>query len=212
MLRRWFTLLALVLPLWPLGLATAQTVPATVGLTLIELPSPEGFVDGLRDLPAVRQMGERMPPPTNRLLALFMSAEDRQRLEQGQPPQMQRYFMAQTLRQTEASNIPVDEFAQVRTLLRDQYKSLLTSLAPDIQNQFNRVAGEVGRDAGIDTLQLKIGALQGLEIFDDRAAAISLLAITKYAVQVGETTEEIPMAMAMRNVTRAWLPRAAGSN
>ena len=180
-----------------------------------------------------------MTPASNRLLAIFMSQADINSALAGQQPAMARYFMAQTLRQTESSQISEADFAQVKTLLRQQYQSLLTELGPKVQNELDRAAREMGRDLGQDLLVLKAGELKGLEVFDERAASISLLAATKYRVQVGDNVSEVPMAMGIttavirgklvyfyaysvfqsaadldwvRSVTRAWLPLAASSN
>ena len=244
-LPRWWRLLALLSTLLVLSLpavpghAAEEDVPVNVGRTLLRLPVPAGFVDAARPLPPMRLLGERMTPPSNRLLAIFISDEDLARAQGGQPPQMARYFMAQTLRQAEESAITEAEFQGVRQLLRQQYQSLLTQIASQAQGHLDNAVRDIGRDAGVDGLSLKMGELKGLEIFDDQAMSISLLAATKYAVQVGDQTQEIPMAMGIttatlrgklvyfyayavyrnaadldwvRQSTRAWLPRAQASN
>jgi hypothetical protein len=215
------------------------TSPATIGLSLIEVPVPDGFVDASRALPALRQLGERLTPPGNRLLALLIPQGDLAQARAGQPPQMQRYLMAQTLRQTENQTLSEADFAVVRKLLREQYQSLLKSATPTVQGLLDQSAREIGRDAGVADLQLKIGDMRGLEVFDDQPGSISLLAATRYAVQAGEQSQDVPMAIGIttallrgkvvyfyayalfqsgddldwvRSVTRAWLPRAAQAN
>lgn len=244
-LSRWWRRLTLVPALVVLsmtagpGHAAVDDVPVNVGRTLLQLPLPPGFVDPAKPLPPMRQLGERMTPPSNRLLAIFIADDDLARAQAGQPPQMARYFMAQTLRQTEDSPITEAEFQGVRQLLRQQYQSLLTQIAAQAQGHLDNAARDIGRDAGVDALSLKMGELKGLEVFDDQATSISLLAATKYAVQVSGQTQEIPMAMGIttatlrgklvyfyayavyrgpadldwvREATRAWLPRAQASN
>lgn len=223
----------------PVAHAQTDTLTTPIERTLVQLPVPAGFADPSRELPQIRQLGERMTPASNRLLAIFMSQADINSALAGQQPAMARYFMAQTLRQTESSQISEADFAQVKTLLRQQYQSLLTELGPKVQNELDRAAREMGRDLGQDLLVLKAGELKGLEVFDERAASISLLAATKYRVQVGDSVSEVPMAMGIttavirgklvyfyaysvfqsaadldwvRSVTRAWLPLAASSN
>lgn len=240
-MRRLLTLLALAAPLWLLPPAAwaEASVQTPVGLALVEMPVPEGFADGLRGLPPMRQLAERMTPPSNRLLALFVSEADRQRLDAGQSPVLERYFMAQTLRQAENETLGLADFGNVREMLRTQYQTMFKSLAPAFQQMLDQAAGSLQRAAGLDTLSLKIGEMQGLEIFDDRPSSISLLAVTKYAVQANGRTEEIPMAIGIttavlkrklvyfyaystyrapadldfvRKSTLAWLPRAASAN
>ena len=223
----------------PLAYAQADTLATPIERTLVQLPVPAGFADPSRELPQIRQLGERMTPASNRLLAIFMSQADINSALAGLQPAMARYFMAQTLRQTESSQISEAEFAQVKTLLRQQYQSLLAELGPKVQGELDRAAREIGRDAGLESLALKAGELKGLEVFDERPASISLLAATKYRVQAGENVSEVPMAMGIttavikgklvyfyaysvyqspadldwvRSATRTWLPLAASSN
>jgi len=236
---RWLAVLLALLLGMPPGHAAQEDVAANVGRTLLQLPVPQGFVDAARPLPQMRVLGERMTPPTNRLLGIFITEQDLARAQGGQAPEMARYFMAQTLRQAEDKGFTEVEFQGVRQLLRQQYQTLLMQIAPAAQGHLDQAAREIGRDAGVDALSLKMGELKGLEIFVDTATAISLLAATKYAVQTDKETKEIPMAMGIttatlrgklvyfyayavyrspadlqwvRQATRAWLPRAQASN
>ena len=241
---RLLSLLTLAAPLLLLavpGRAAEANVHANIGLTLIELPVPAGYAEASRVLPQMRQLGERMTPRTNRLLAICLSTEDVALARAGQPPAMARYFMAQTLRQAESVAIPEAEFGHIKSLLREQYKRLLSSVgaSASVQAQLDGVVRDFGRDAGVEALSLKIGELKGLEVFDESAASISLLAATRFMVQDGERTQEVPMAMGIttatlkgklvyfyaysvyrsaddlewvRSVTRQWLPLAMGAN
>ena len=239
MLKRWMCMAMAAclsaVPAW----ADEPAAQVTVGITRIELPVPEGFVEPTRALPQTRTLGERLTPPANRLLAFFLHRDDVQRMQTGQPPLMQRYFMAQTLRQAEDMLIAQDQFDQVRATLRDQYRSLLSQVGPQVQGQLDATARDMGREAGVESLSLKIGELKGLEVFDDRPGSISLLAATRYVVELEGSKKEIPMAMSittaifkgrlvyfyayavyqsaadldwLRTVTRDWLPLAVAAN
>ncbi len=238
-------LLTLLLAAWLTALAPAAAVAAEpgvqapIGLKLLDLPVPAGYVEVLRDLPQMRMIGERMTPPSNRLLAIFMSQDDHRRARSAQAPSMQRYFMVQTLRQAESAVVSDAEFGQVRDLLRQQYQSLLKQAGVRAQGQLDSATREIGRDAGIESLSLKAGEMKGLEVFDERTGSISLLAATRFVVQTEGRSEEVPMAMAittavfkgkllyfyayavfrepadldwLRGATRDWLALAAASN
>lgn len=219
--------------------AAGEPYTANVGLTLLKLPQPDGFVEPSRSVPAFRQLGERMTPPTNRLLAIFVSKADETAARTGVPPSMQRYFMVQTFRQSEQGSVTLTEFEPVKAMLRQQYQQMLDQSGALVQGQLDKAAREMGRDAGVDNLKMKVGEMKGLEIIDERELSISLLALTKYAVQVGERSEEIPMAMTittgitkgkvvyfyayarysgaddlqwLRTVTRQWVQQAAEAN
>lgn len=241
-MRQLLSLLALSLGLLSAGSAQAadDSYQVPVGRALLQLPVPPGFVEPSRSIPNFRTLGERMTPPGNRLLALFIAEGDERLALSGQPPTMQRYYMAQTLRQTEEQSLGSDDFGQVKELLRKQYQQLLSNVTGAAQNLLDKAMTEIGRDAGQAAPTLKIGELRGLEVFDEREGSISLLAATKLAVQQpGGEMQDVPLAMSittarvkdkllyfyayshfrdkadldwLRSTTREWLPRLAAAN
>ncbi len=240
-IQAWCSFMALLLGLLaaaPLR-AAEDPITAPVGTALLKLPVPAGFVEPSRSVPPLRQTAERMTPPANRLLALFVDSQDEATARGGQPPAMARYFMVQAFRQAEGGKLGLADFQPVKTQLREQYRQILVQAGGQVQGQLDRVAGEIGRDAGVEGLQLKIGEMKGLEVFDEREHAISLLALSKYAIQAGERSEEVTMAMSittavlqgkvvyfyayaryggaadldwLRSQTRAWVQRAGALN
>jgi hypothetical protein len=152
---------------------------------------------------------------------------------------MKRYFMVQTLRKLEAATFTASDFEPVKTLLRQQYQSLLVNQSANVQSHLDAAARTIGKEAGIDKLSLKLGEMKGLDVFDEQPSSISLLAVTMITVQADGKTVQAPMAVGMttatlkgklvyfyayslyesaqdlewiRTVTRDWLPKAAGAN
>jgi hypothetical protein len=234
-------LLACSLFLAACGSAAAQALyPAPIGRALVDLPVPPGFVEPSRSVPPLRTLGERMTPPSSRLLALFIGESDERDAREGRQPTMARYFMAQTLRQTEEQVLGSADFGVVKNMLRQQYQQLLTSVTGAAQGHLDNAMREIGRDAGQEVPSLKIGEMRGLDVFDEREGSISLLAMTKLALQQpGGQVVEMPLAMSittarvkdkllyfyaysqyrsaadldwLRATTREWLPRLAAAN
>jgi hypothetical protein len=229
-----FALLAAALPLH-----AAEAHAANVGATRLELPVPDGFVDPSTTVPALKTLGERLTPNTNRLLAIFVAEADAKLAARNEPPPLKRYFMVQTWRQMETAKMSIADFDQVKSLMRQQYQSLLAEHSAAAQSHLDTAARTIGQEAGIDKLSLKLGELQGLEIFDERASSISLLAMSLMSVQANDKTLQRPMAMGIttarikgkliyfyaysvyesaqdldwiRTVTKDWLPKAASAN
>lgn len=220
--------------------AADATYAAPIGRALVALPVPPGFVEPSRSLPPMRTLGERMTPPSNRLLALFIDEADEREAREGRNPGMLRYYMAQTLRQTEEQALSSADFAEIKAMLRQQYQQLLSNVAGAAQGHLDNAMREIGRDTGQALPALKLGELRGLEVFDEREASISLLAMTKLALQqAGGQVLEMPLAMSittarvkdklvyfyaysqyrdkadldwLRSTTGEWLPRLAAAN
>jgi hypothetical protein len=197
LLSRILTLGASLIVMHSASFSAESAVTERVGSTSVSLPTPPGFTEASGPAPGFRRLGETMTPPTNRLLAVFLSDGDIVRAAAGKPPELIRYFMVQTLRHTEGMVLTPADFAQVRDLLRTQYKELLHRAKPGFQGELDRMAGEFGKQAGASDLSLKLGEMTALEVFDDRPQSISLLALTKYVVHAAGKTEEAPVAMSM---------------
>lgn len=231
--------------LW-VSLALALSVPFGAGAVTrqiggvdVSLPAPDGFAAPDEATGRVRTLGESMTPPTNRLLEIFVSNDDLTAFGTGKRPSMQRYFLVQTLRQTEAQNLKIADFATVRNLLRGQAQEFAKRVTPDIQKFFDNASPGIGNQLGVSGLSIKVGEIAIQDVFDERQNSISLLALTKYAVQAGNKKLDVPVVMAMttmllhgkivyfyaysglksvadadwvRAQTRAWVPVATAEN
>ncbi len=80
--------------------------PSNVGPTRLSLPIPDGYEEATQVAPALRQFGERLAPPVNRVLAYFVSTDDVRALRaSANGAEFKRYFLVETLRQAEQSDI-----------------------------------------------------------------------------------------------------------
>jgi hypothetical protein len=227
---------ALLLALAWCGALRAEQAAVYVGDTRLALPVPAGFVEPSIVAPGFRTMGEQMTARTNRLLALFVAEDDLRAATERRAPEMRRYFMVQTLRAAEGQRIGAADFAQAKTLLREQYQQMLTALRPTIQGQIDQASQRFGEHVGLDRFALKLGELRALEVFDEQTQSISLLAMSLLSVSAGGKTVEVPVAMGtttlvvkdklvyffayaryesdadlewLRQATREWLPKVS---
>ncbi len=75
--------------------ASAQAVEVAVGIDNLEFPAPSGFVEISGVSTSARERAESLTPSINRLLAVYLSEEDADRLRRGQPAKWDRYMMIQ---------------------------------------------------------------------------------------------------------------------
>jgi hypothetical protein len=177
--------------------STAGTWPTAVGQTRLSLPIPDGYSEATSVAPSLRQIGERLTPPINRLLGYFVDKGEIRALRPEAGSGLKRYFLVQTFRQTETVDISPAEFSQVKDVIRGQYKQMLPESAQTMQQQIDSTVQELQASTGTALTGLRIGEIRGLEVFLDESQAISVLAITKIAVQTQDATVETPMAVGM---------------
>ena len=92
---------------------SASSVVDTVGGVPITVPAPPGFTDPSSISKDLRNGAEAMTPPSNRLLAFFISEPDIKRVASGKSVALDRYFMAQTARKFETTNVSVQDFVKL---------------------------------------------------------------------------------------------------
>lgn len=178
-------------------LVVADTMwPANVGAARLILPVPTGFAEATQSAPHLRLVSERLTPPTNRLLAHFVDGAEVAALRPDAPVPLRRYFLVQTFRQTESSDWSSLDFDQLRALLRGQYRQLLAQSNETMQGQIDAAVRDLRSTISTQISAIRVGEIKGLEVFVDNVDAISLSAVTRYAVQANDRTVEVPMVMA----------------
>jgi hypothetical protein len=167
-----------------------------VGQKPIQIPVPAGFVEPSLKAPAFAVIGEQFTPPSNRYLAMFVTPEDMAAASASKEPAMRRYFLVQTLRAMEAKDLSVRDFAEGRKAIRDNYKQLMAQVAPQVQKQLQKAAGNLSDLSG-KKLEMQVGQMLPLEVFHDSEQALSLLALTNYRASVNGKPEEFQVAMSI---------------
>jgi hypothetical protein len=167
-----------------------------VGQKPIQIPVPSGFVEPSLKVPGFAVIGEQFTPPSNRYLAMFVTPEDMAAAGTSKEPTMRRYFLVQTLRAMEAKDLSVRDFAEGRKAIRDNYKQLMAMVAPEVQKQVQKAAGNLSELSG-KKLEMQVGQMLPLEVFHDSEQALSLLALTNYRASVNGKAEDFQVAMSI---------------
>lgn len=176
---------------------SASSVVEIVGGIPIEVPAPLGFADPSSVSQDMRSIFEAMTPPSNRLLALFVSEPDFKRIASGKSATLSRYFMAQTLRKLESNNVSTRDFVKLQEMFKQQQQDLLERNKNQSQQNIDAASKKLGRQFQDPTLAMKVGEILPLGIFHEGNSSIGMAALTKYSLVINGKIEEIPMAMAM---------------
>ena len=176
---------------------SASSVVEIVGGIPITVPAPPGFSDPSSISKDLRGVGEAMTPPTNRLLALFISEPDIKRVASGKSATLSRYFMAQTMRKLESTNVSARDFVKLREMFKQQQRGLLESSKSKSQQNIDAASKELGRKFQDPSFAVKVGEILPLGVFHEADTSVGMVALTKYRFVIDGKTEETPMAMAM---------------
>jgi len=194
LLSRLFLLSTLI---WHASVAYAveKNVEAKIGKSSISIPVPKGFADSSAMFPSVFQFGETMTAKSNRLLGFFISDDDVKTLLSQSRPELHRYFMVQTLRAMEDSQMSSEEFSDVREKLKTQYKKIFRDNHAMLQAEIDRAVSQVGKVGDTkQNLSLKLGELSVVDVMSEEKF-VTLIAKTLVKVAVNGEIKEIPMAL-----------------
>lgn len=138
-----------------------------------------------------------MTAPTNRLLAFFVAEDDIDLVRAGQLKPLRRYFMVQTLRQAERTEVSAPMFQSVRKVLRDQFDEMLKLARPGIEKQMDKATSELGPGLGVPDLKMRVGEVRPQEFFLDQADRIGFTILTVFQAEAGGKSTQVPMVIGM---------------
>lgn len=175
--------LALLLLLALLAPAQAgKTTTVVVGSAQIRLQAPDGFTEIGQDSAEIMDRFTTFTPPSNKLLAVYVTDADARRLRAGQSMELNTYIMVQTHRQSLSADMSPAEFNNLRDIIRNQQKELLERGKTHANELLRERRSQITTQAGSDlNLSVQDMALKGVFVDDERI--ISLAAVNRYNVQ-----------------------------
>ena len=183
---------------FPLCIVSAadKEVEARIGAKAIAIPVPKDFSDPFLMFSKLRQLGETITPPSNRLLAFFIRDDDVKAMLAQTQPQLHRYFLVQTLRSKEDLTMSAQVFAGVRDQLKNQYKKILDDNAARMQSEMNKAVERLDQTGQLKNISMKLGELQVSEVIDEERF-VALIAKTLVQVMVSGEAKEVPMVLGL---------------
>lgn len=186
--------LAAFLLLHGLVASAASSLMGQVGGVPLAIPVPPGFSDPSAQAPQLRDLAERLTPPTSRLLAVFVADRDLKLTREGKDPLLHRYFLVQTPIRNEQAQMTPEQFSQLKQTLRAGMQTGFDSTRRRSQAFLDSATQKLGKEAGVE-FSMKMGESKVLSFDDDRPRGLSFSTATKYASDINGVREEIPMVM-----------------
>lgn len=144
--------------------AETQNIQIEVGGVKIDVQAPIGFHEISSLSPETRNLAETMTPPSNRLLAIFVSEDDLGRIMKGEAPEFGRYMLLQVFRELENTNISNGQFRQLVAQIKEQQNTLLPK-----EYELSQ--------------KMKIGEQVPLGVFFEQSNAIGFTSLVKYQAE-----------------------------
>lgn len=161
--------------------AQAQTPDDSfdVGGVSVHVPALQGFTEVSKRSPEIVDLAQAMIPPANRLLGVYLSNADYEKLANGEAPGFDRYVFVQVNRELEDVNISSSDFREISAQLRAQQDTILHDVAERAGRQLDRATRKISQDYDV-SLDMRFGEQRSLGVFLDRPNAIAFTSLVKY--------------------------------
>lgn len=150
-----------------------------VGGVTIQAPALEGFKEISDVSPEMMELAQAMVPPTNRLLGVYLSDADHEKLVGGEPPAFDRYVFIQVHRELEDKSLSGADFREIAA----QLKTRQSTIQHEVEKQAGRLidnASEKISESYDVSLDMELGEQRSLGIFLDRPNAVAFTSLVKY--------------------------------
>ncbi len=172
--------------------ADTKNIQVNVGGVKIDVQAPTKFYEISKISPETRKIVEGFVPPTNRLLAIFVSEEDLEKVTKGELPELNRYMLLQTYRKLETKNISTKQFQIVIKQIKEQQDTVFNKEKDKIDKLVDNAAEQISNE--YDTsMEIKIGEIVPLGVFYEHPNAIGIAILSK--VQVADEEEKLNYAI-----------------
>lgn len=196
-------LLAGIAIVWSQVAAAAPApAPATadvkIGDATITLPILPGFAAPSATPKPLWDMMSHSLPPSNRMLAAMLPADALQ-----VPPPANgdaaagRVMGVQTFVAVEQSGVSVDQFAEIKRIMREQNQQLLANVKDDIKESTDRVSKDAAALSGDSSTTVTSHDTASLGVFDEQPNSISLAAVQTISVAMKKGSTDVRQVMGM---------------
>ena len=168
--------------------------PVRISDTSLKLPHIEGFRELYGQSPAFDELISQFVPATNRVLAVYISEEDMQKMEADPESGFKRYILVQTLRQDVRIASDAD-FQSFREEYFRQLEDTSTFKDPKIDETFDKATAylEKNYDSGA---QVRLGEVRNLGPLADAINRVGIMLVSDYGLKTEEGTKSYPVAAA----------------
>ena len=159
--------------------AIAQEQSAVVPFAdgTITLPIPAGFAGPSSTPRAALDAMAQGYGPKNRVMAVLLEKADLLRVASGERPNVTRYVIVHTERETEASGMAPAQFEAVEAEFRSLGEVSLRAAEPEIAAADARMSSALGKATGDSIESVKSGRENVLGVFDERPDSIAVVSL-----------------------------------
>lgn len=147
-----------------LATGAAVAAPVSFGDRTLDIPAPAGYVAVATRAPQYISVSQSFLPTGNRLVELFTTPDDGDRLAKREPAVLARYYQLQVLRRFEGTVLSAEDFKDARDQMEASFEQAFGKLDDAARDLAASGSAELRRASGTDA-QVTMGGTQFLGAF-----------------------------------------------
>jgi uncharacterized membrane protein YhaH (DUF805 family) len=171
-------------------------VEIKIGEDTLQIPDPIGFTDVSSASKDQLAIFEDFLPKTNRLIAAFVTEQDAGHLMLGESADLRQYFMVQSLREFGEMTLSKAQFAEIRTLLRKEYKTIFLKQKEAMNEVTTRAGKSLSKRFG-ENIEFNVNGIAPLGVDDESASHIAISLLSKYRISIDKEVVDYVVAVSM---------------
>lgn len=167
-----------------------------VGGVTIEAPAIPGFNEISAISPEVVELMQSLIPPTNRMLGVYMTDADHEKLLAGEAVDFDRYILLQVNKEFESQAVTRRDFETIATQFKAQQDAIMEKAEAGAGALLDNASSHLAEKYDISA-EMRLGEQRSLGMFLDEPDAVAFTILAKYQASMEGASFDYVMAGAI---------------
>lgn len=172
------------------------SVESSIGHTKILIPAPLGFGDSSERAPQFGKFMEAATHPAKKFLAGFISESDLESAKSGRGLSLDRYFVIESLRQSETLTSTAKEFEQTKALIKGNYKKWVPLSKATLDRLAQSASAATTDESGVK-VSVHLNDALPVGMFGETKNSIGITTLGKYSRSGDGEKQELTMVVSI---------------
>lgn len=161
----------------------------SVGGTVVDIPSPEGFHQVTSNMDVVYRLSQQMTDPVNDQLAYYISEKDVPNAMSGGTPLLERYFILKVNKDIKNMIVDTNDFSDLKKVTKKQNNEIFKSVEEKMAAIIDETSKNISKEFDVN-MAIKMTQMIPLSPHHETSNSFSYSAYINFGVTAQGSNEE----------------------
>ncbi len=161
----------------------------SVGGTVVDIPSPEGFHQVTSNMDVVYRLSQQMTDPVNDQLAYYISEKDVPNAMSGGTPLLERYFILKVNKDIKNMIVDTNDFSNLKKVTKKQNNEIFKSVEEKMAAIIDETSKNISKEFDVN-MAIKMTQMIPLSPHHETSNSFSYSAYINFGVTAQGSNEE----------------------